>query len=176
MSVHQTVLIIGATSGIGAGLARSIRAQGKKVIATGRRQDRLTSLANGFPGIETSCFGFCDINSLPSNIKSLRDKYVEIDTVVVSAGVQSLFDFKDATSSTPEGIANEVATNLTAPMILCQTLVPFFLESKKPCSIILISSGFAYIPATFLSIAQPKPGFTPLRSYFVLSYLAPTLV
>jgi short-subunit dehydrogenase involved in D-alanine esterification of teichoic acids len=155
MSVHQTVLIIGATSGIGAGLARSIRAQGKKVIATGRRQDRLTSLANEFPGIETSCFDFCDINSLPSNIKALTDKYVEIDTVVVSAGVQSLFDFKDATSSTPEGIANEVATNLTAPMILCQTLVPFFLESKKPCSIILISSGFAYIPVPYFPVYCP---------------------
>jgi short-subunit dehydrogenase involved in D-alanine esterification of teichoic acids len=130
MSINQTILIIRATSSIRAGLARRIHAQGKQVIATGRRQDRLTTLANGCPGIDTSCFDFSDINSLPSNIKGLTDKYVEIDTVIVSAGVQSLFRFKDATSSTPEGIANEVATNLTAPMILCQTLVPYFLESK----------------------------------------------
>jgi short-subunit dehydrogenase involved in D-alanine esterification of teichoic acids len=155
MSIRQTVLIIGATSGIGAEFARRIHAQGKQVIATGRRQDRLTTFANKCPGIETSCFGFSDINSLPSNIKGLTGKYVEINTVIVSAGVQSFFDVKDAISSTPEGIANEVATNLTASMILCQTLVPYFLESKKPCSIILISSGLAYIPVPYFPVYCP---------------------
>jgi short-subunit dehydrogenase involved in D-alanine esterification of teichoic acids len=75
--------------------------------------------------------------------------------VIVSAGVQSFFEVKDVTSSTPEGIANEVATNLTAPMILCQALVPYFLESKKPCSIIPISSGFAYIPVPYFRVYCP---------------------
>lgn len=38
---YKSVLIVGATSGIGAGLADKLVAEGSKVIAVGRRQDRL---------------------------------------------------------------------------------------------------------------------------------------
>ena len=49
----QHVLIIGATSGIGSHLAKSYHAQGKKVIATGRRAERLAKLKEECPGVET---------------------------------------------------------------------------------------------------------------------------
>lgn len=38
---YKTVLVVGATSGIGAGLADKFISEGSKVIAVGRRQDRL---------------------------------------------------------------------------------------------------------------------------------------
>ena len=47
----ETILIIGATSGLGEGLARRFNAEGKKVIITGRRQDRLNSLVQEMPGL-----------------------------------------------------------------------------------------------------------------------------
>jgi len=43
---YKTVLLIGATSGIGAALADKIVAEGSKVIAVGRRQDRLDEFTN----------------------------------------------------------------------------------------------------------------------------------
>lgn len=49
----NTILIIGATTGIGEGLARRFHALGKKVIITGRRQDRLDALAAELKGVET---------------------------------------------------------------------------------------------------------------------------
>lgn len=36
----NTILIIGGTSGLGEGFARRFHGLGKKVIVTGRRQDR----------------------------------------------------------------------------------------------------------------------------------------
>lgn len=48
-----TILIIGATSGLGEGIARRFHAQGKKVIVTGRRQDRLDVLEKELPGLST---------------------------------------------------------------------------------------------------------------------------
>lgn len=155
MSIKQTVLIIGATSGIGAGLARRIHAQGKKVIATGRRQERLSSLAAGLPGLETANFDISNLSTLPSNITMVIEKYPDIDTVIVNASIQSMFSFKDPTSSSTEDIAKEVSTNLTAPMIICQTLVQHFLVSKKYCSIIFISSAFAYVPVHLFPIYGP---------------------
>lgn len=38
---YKTVLLVGATSGIGAGLADKLIREGSRVIAVGRRQDRL---------------------------------------------------------------------------------------------------------------------------------------
>lgn len=38
---YKNVLLVGATSGIGAGLADKFVQEGAKVIAVGRRQDRL---------------------------------------------------------------------------------------------------------------------------------------
>lgn len=56
--IFETVLIVGGTSGLGEGLARRFHAQGKKVIVTGRRQDRLKSLEQEMHGLGTQrvCF------------------------------------------------------------------------------------------------------------------------
>lgn len=49
----STILIVGATSGLGEGYARRFHGMGKKVIITGRRADRLSALKQELPGIET---------------------------------------------------------------------------------------------------------------------------
>ena len=49
----STILIIGATSGLGEGYARRFHSMGKKVIITGRRADRLSALKKELPGLET---------------------------------------------------------------------------------------------------------------------------
>jgi len=151
-SLKSTVLIIGATAGIGRGLVRRIHAEGKTVIATGRRQDRLDALAKELPGLKTACFDFSDIASLPGVLTDLTTKHPTLDTVIISAGVQTYFSLKDPTASTPAGVATQVALNVTAPIILCQQLVPFFLNSGKPCSICIIGSALAFAPLPLMPI------------------------
>lgn len=50
----DTILILGATTGIGEAMARRFHGLGKKVIVTGREQnkDKLTQLAQELPGLE----------------------------------------------------------------------------------------------------------------------------
>ena len=49
----QYVLIIGGTSGLGEGFVRRYHSQGRKVIATGRRMERLEKLKSELPGLIT---------------------------------------------------------------------------------------------------------------------------
>jgi uncharacterized oxidoreductase len=49
----NTILIIGGTSGIGEAFVRRFHADGKTVIATGRRADRLSALRTELSGLET---------------------------------------------------------------------------------------------------------------------------
>jgi NADP-dependent 3-hydroxy acid dehydrogenase YdfG len=53
MSDFNNILVIGATSGIGRELAVRYHAQGKKIVATGRRAERLAELKERLKGIET---------------------------------------------------------------------------------------------------------------------------
>lgn len=50
----STILILGATRGIGEALARRFHAMGKKLIITGRErdEDKMQLLANEMPGLE----------------------------------------------------------------------------------------------------------------------------
>jgi uncharacterized oxidoreductase len=51
MASFQTILIIGATSGIGEELARQYHSLGKQVIISGRRTTRLDTLAAQLLGV-----------------------------------------------------------------------------------------------------------------------------
>lgn len=53
----DTILIIGATRGIGEAMARRFHSMGKKVIAAGISEDKLTQLAQELPGLETHTVG-----------------------------------------------------------------------------------------------------------------------
>jgi short-subunit dehydrogenase involved in D-alanine esterification of teichoic acids len=52
-SRFETILIIGGTSGIGEQFVRRFHGLGKKVIVTGRNQDKLNQLAQELSGLET---------------------------------------------------------------------------------------------------------------------------
>lgn len=58
----------------------------------------------------------------------------------------SLSSIKDMSSTTDEGIINEVTTNITGPMILARHLVPRLLAKKSPTNFLFTSSGLAYVP------------------------------
>ena len=58
---HSTVLVIGATSGIGAAMADRFVQEGSKVIAAGRRQNRLDDFVRKHGEDKTSSVKF-DLN------------------------------------------------------------------------------------------------------------------
>lgn len=64
----KTVLITGATAGIGLALAERLIANGTFVIAVGRRKDRLDALvsAHGADKVAAEPFDIADLAALPA--------------------------------------------------------------------------------------------------------------
>jgi short-subunit dehydrogenase involved in D-alanine esterification of teichoic acids len=157
MSIYNTILITGATSGMGLALAKHLHSQGKTVIATGRRQDRLSSLSATHPGIYTSCFDVSDLSTLATNLDAILENHPNIDTVILNAGIQNMFSFLDTENQHQRvnEISREVATNLTAPIVIAQHFIPFFIKAKEPRSLIFVSSGFAFIPVPYFPVYCP---------------------
>ena len=87
-----------------------------------------------------------------ATVKQILSEHSSIDTVIMMSGVQNMPLFKDPSSTSIGAINTEVSTNLTAPCVLAQVLVPHFAQIKTPTNIVFVSSGLAYIPIPFFAV------------------------
>jgi short-subunit dehydrogenase involved in D-alanine esterification of teichoic acids len=142
----DTILIIGATSGIGEAFVRYFHSKGKKVIAAGRRLERLQRLATELPDLDTYEFDIENISTIESKFAELFTTYPTLDCVVTMAGKMETLNFADASTSTAASIASEITTNFTAPLVIARTVIPHLLSLKRPTTFITVSSALAYIP------------------------------
>lgn len=145
----NTILILGATSGLGEAFARYFHCIGKKVIISGRRTDRLAALKSELKGLKTIQIDVSDFANLESNLSNIIKTYPDLDSVFVMSGIMKFGDFKDPSSTSTEGIISEVNTNMIAPFIISRVMVPHLLSLGKPATFITVSSGLAYIPLSF---------------------------
>src|SRR5262245_62457026 len=78
----QTVVVIGGSAGIGFETARRARAEGAKVILTGRNAERLQHAASEVDALSTAAFDAADRVALDQFFRDLPT----IDHVMVTAG------------------------------------------------------------------------------------------
>ncbi|KAI0389355.1 NAD(P)-binding protein [Xylariaceae sp. FL0594] len=148
----NTVLIIGATAGIGEAFARRFHAMGKTVIAAGRNQDKLDTMTKELSGLRTCQFDISDLGALLAKVQSILAEFPSFDTVIITAGIQLHFSYIDPASVTPEQINNEITTNLTAPALLVRLFLPHLLRLAREgakTSLFVMSSSIGYVPLGF---------------------------
>ncbi|KAI0482580.1 NAD(P)-binding protein [Xylariaceae sp. FL0804] len=162
----NTILIIGATAGIGEAFARRFHSMGKKVIATGRNEEKLKAMSKELPGLKTRQFDIGKLDALPGIIGDILKDFPRLDTVLLSAGIQKCFNFFDPSTTNPREIAAEVTTNLSAPAVLVHLLAPHLLQlanSGTKTTMFLTSSTLGYIPLSFYPVYCPtKAGVAAL--------------
>lgn len=88
MTDSKIVLVTGATSGIGAAVARRLAAQGHRVLAGARREDRLAELAGD--NIEVRRLDVTDRADIVSFVDWAVAAHGRIDVIVNNAGVMPL--------------------------------------------------------------------------------------
>ncbi|MBB6488775.1 SDR family oxidoreductase [Rhizobium lusitanum] len=94
MSLDKVVLITGASSGIGAGIARELGMAGAKLMLGARRTDRIEALANEIreSGGEaaTRRLDVTDRVDVAAFVEAARRNFGRIDVIVNNAGVMPL--------------------------------------------------------------------------------------
>jgi len=126
----QTILITGATSGFGRAAARRFVDAGWRVIATGRRAERLDALADelGRDRVHTAAFDIRDEAAMRAALDALPDDFRAIDVLVNNAGL--------ALGTAPAQRADlaqwrqMIDTNVTALVTLTHALLPGLIERK----------------------------------------------
>jgi short-subunit dehydrogenase len=151
---NKTVIIIGATSGLGESLAIKLNGRAGKLILTGRNITKLNELKSGFgSACEAYHLDLTDSKSIKefsSEILKLKDE----DIVLISnAGIwlEGDTDREDFNK-----IEEVVRTNLTGHMELVSAILPK-LESNKKGHIVFVNSvaGLDFNPGnTFYSASK----------------------
>ena len=163
---RQRILITGASSGLGAGMARAFAAKGRDLALCARRVDRLEELKaelnQRYPDI-TVAVAALDVNDheqVPEVFAELADQLGGIDRVIVNAGVG-----KGAPLGSGKLWANKatIETNLVAALVQIETALEMFKKSGSG-HLVLISSvlgnkGVAGVKAAY---AASKAGVSSL--------------
>lgn len=135
----KTVLVTGASSGIGRQIAISCAQAGAQVIATGRDLERLSLTLDALPGSGhlAKPMDLCDEAAIKYMVTTLG----KIDGVVHAAGIALLAPLRLVTRGHVE---SQLAANLIGPMQLTQHLL-LKNNIQQGGSIVFISSISAHI-------------------------------
>jgi 3-hydroxy acid dehydrogenase/malonic semialdehyde reductase len=88
MIVMKTLLVTGATAGFGEAIARRSIREGHRVIATGRRVERLEKLAADLgPNLLPRPLDMTDTRAIAGFLPSLPEDWRKIDVLVNNAGL-----------------------------------------------------------------------------------------
>ena len=138
----KTILITGATAGIGAASARRFAAGGWRVIATGRRGDRLRALAEE---LGDACLPLeLDIRDPESagQLARLAPPWGEIDLLLNNAGLAPPMEPLQDAEQQP--LNNVIETNITGLVAVTRALLPKLIERRG--AVINLSSVAATYP------------------------------
>lgn len=163
---RQRILITGASSGLGAGMARAFAAKGRDLALCARRIDRLeelkAELTQRYPNI-TVAVAELDVNDhdrVPVVFQALSDGLGGLDRVIVNAGVG-----KGARLGSGKVWANKatIETNLVAALVQIEAALEIF-KRQESGHLVLVSSvlgnkGVAGVKAAY---AASKAGLSSL--------------
>ncbi|MGL4234493.1 SDR family oxidoreductase [Tabrizicola sp.] len=144
MITNATILVTGATTGIGLGLAQRLHAQGNRVILTGRRQALLDEATAGQPGMTGIQNDITDPAAIANLAARLAKDHPDLSIVIQNAGIMQAERL--GTDQTPVALSEAmIATNLLGPIRLTHALMPQLL-AQPAAKIITVSSGLAFVP------------------------------
>lgn len=140
----RTALITGATSGFGAAAVHRFAQAGWRVIATGRRAERLQPLvdAYGAERVHAAVFDVRDTAAMEAALAALPADFAAIDLLVNNAGLAQ--GTAPAQSASLDDWRTMIDTNVTALVTLTHRLLPQLVVRKG--AIINISSVAGVYP------------------------------
>ena len=144
--MSKTAFITGATSGFGLAAARRFVADGWKIVATGRRGERLQALVDelGAANAHPAQFDVRDMAAMGAAIDALPEGFRDIDVLVNNAGLA--LGTAPAQQASLEDWRVMIDTNITALVTVTRRMLPTLIERRG--AIINISSTAANYPYT----------------------------
>ncbi|WP_041781716.1 SDR family NAD(P)-dependent oxidoreductase [Mycolicibacterium chubuense] len=161
-SPTTTAVVTGASSGIGADLARELAARGHGVTLVARREDRLRELAGELAGpvrVEVIACDIADPDARAALLDEVAGRGLTVDVLVNNAGLGTIGPVAD---STPEAEIAQVRVNVEAVVDLSTRAVQQMVPRGRG-AILNVGSTAAFQPFPGQSAYGATKAF--VRSY-----------
>lgn len=135
-TVKRTVLVTGASSGIGRAVSRRLLEQGHHVIGTSRDCSQFTQT---HPNFSCIVMDFAQTDDIPQRGKELEKAFPALDTIVFSAGYGQFGSLEEFSF---QQIEKQMTVNFTAQAFLTRALLPK-MKQKPRSNLIYIGSEAA---------------------------------
>ena len=135
--MRKTILITGASSGIGKATAIHFQEQGWNVIATMRTPEKETEL-NKLENVQLERLDVLDLESINQAIQNGIQKFGKIDTLVNNAGYGA---YGPLESFPRENIIKQFNTNVIGLMDVTKAIIPHFRTNKDGVIVNISSMG-----------------------------------
>lgn len=134
--VKRTILVTGASSGIGRAIARNLLQQGHHVLGVSRDCSKFVRKMANFTEIQLD---LSELKQLPQKLGGLMKAFPDIDAVVFAAGMGQFGSVEEF--SYPQ-IETVMTVNFTSQVFLARALLPS-LKRKNTSDLIFIGSEAA---------------------------------
>jgi 3-oxoacyl-[acyl-carrier protein] reductase len=123
----KTILITGATQGIGKSISNELLKHGTKLILTGNNKDKINKLIsnNQNPRIEWIQANFSTEKNIFNFIERIKNK--KIDICINNAGINIIKPIERYSKKDYDSILN---TNLKAPTYIIKEILPYMKKNK----------------------------------------------
>ena len=124
-----TAFITGATSGFGEAIARRLSKEGYKIIALGRRKERLEKLALELGNTHIVACDIRDRESVFNAVKNLPENFKDIEILVNNAGLA--LGVEGITDVSLDDLETVIDTNVKGLLYSTKAVLPIMVERKS---------------------------------------------
>jgi len=165
----RVAVVTGASSGLGASVARVLAEAGARVAVVARRKERLTALAADIGGLPVAC-DLSELAGVGAVAATVADELGPPEILVNAAG--GMFTEERAESEPLAAMRQTLDLNLLAPFLLAQGVFPYMRDLGRG-TIVNISSisgrvGIPGIPQA--SYAAGKAGLSGLTAELAVQW------
>ncbi|MBA2668948.1 MAG: SDR family oxidoreductase [Gemmatimonadetes bacterium] len=164
--MRENILITGASSGLGAGMAREFAQRGRNLALCARRIDRLEALRNELqvrhPAIRVSIrpLDVNDTEAVSRTFDEFRRELGGLDRIIVNAGVGP--GARVGTGSAEHNI-RIAQTNFVAALAQCEAAIEIFREQNRGHLVTIVSmSAMRGLPRRLTVYGAAKAGLAAL--------------